>query len=378
MMYDFIIFEHSGLHNHILDLKIIGKMLKDCGYSVAMANVNVETNLLEDSSLPIIKIKTKQNRYRNNSLFLKAVIEELSPQAIYFYGGSVLASTSLNWLKYVPNDKIVFIWALRSYFFTFYKRFRFSKSYFYNIIRSINNTIIAKRKKNIHFFVSNNIIKDEFISLGYEPSRLVIREERTTLVLNSSKDKNGTPLSLLLIGSLRPEKRIDLCIDAIKSINDPEIHLTIAGKAYNIHGFDKKIDRLSSETPNITRVSHRLSNIEYINMIKKCDYLILCDEKQPSCVTNGTMAEALLTGRPIIAPNYNPYKYVVENYNVGLLYDIDCKSSLMQVLKKAKSISPSYFSEGIKKYQQDLMYKNVLHKFAYDIKESLKNCSYGD
>lgn len=378
MMYDFIIFEHSGLRNHILDLKIIGKMLKDCGYSVAIANVNMETNLFEYSDLPLIKIKTNPNKYRNSSLFLKAVMEELSPQTKYFYVGSVLASTSLNWLKYVPNDKIVFIWALRSYFFTFYKRFHFSKSYFYNIIRSINNTIITKRKKNIRFFVSNRIIRDEFISLGYEPSRLVLREERTTFVLKSSKNENGKPLSLLLIGSLRPEKRIDLCIEAIKAINDPEIHLTIAGKAYTIHGFDKKIEKLSSKIANITRISHRLSNDEYTTMIEKCDFLILCDEKQPSCVTNGTMAESLLAGRPIIAPNYNPYKYIVENYNVGLLYDINCKSSLIQAIQKAKSVPPSYFSEGIKKYQQDLMYEKVLNKFAHDMKESLKNNNYGN
>ena len=51
-MYDFIIFEHSGLKNHFIDLQTIGLMLRDAGYSVAIANVTQEKGLCHKSNIP--------------------------------------------------------------------------------------------------------------------------------------------------------------------------------------------------------------------------------------------------------------------------------------------------------------------------------------
>lgn len=373
-MYDFIIFEHSGLRNHFIDLQVIGKMLVDCGYSVAIANVTLEANECADSGLPVLNVKTHKDAFKNNNQYLKAVFDELSPLTKNFYVGSILSSSDLSWLRYVPTSKKVFLWALRSFFFTSYRRIKLSRHYPILFIRSLRNKRITRSLSNICFFVSEPIIIDELIELGYRRDRMVLRPERLTKSFQPVKDVNTKPLSLLSIGALREEKRIDLCIDALDAMGkDCGIHLTIAGKAYTIHGYDKMLERRSIESACVSRISRRLTDEEYNSLIKQSDYLILCDEKQPGCITNGTMAEALLAGRPIIAPNYNPYKYYVEKYGIGILYELHNRESLIQALDKAKSMSPNAFAEGIRKYQLDFTYERVLSNFSKELSTTLND-----
>lgn len=371
-MYDFIIFEHSGIRNHFVDLCAIGHMLRDSGFHVAIANVTSEAKECAEAGLPILELQAHPNTYKSKTAYMKAVIEELSPKTKYLYAGSILSSTSLTWLRYVPKYQKIFLWALRSFFFVFYKRFHISRSCPGDVLRSFRNAAITSKLTNVRFFVSDPIIRNEFIALGYAPWRLIIRPERTTTVFRPIKTTHNDPLSLLAIGALREEKRVDLCIEALNTLKDSGLHFTIAGKAYAIHGYDRKLERLSYNNPYITRISNRLSDDEYKNLISNCDYLVLCDEKQPSCVTNGTMAEALLAGRPIIAPNYNPYKYIVEKYKVGLLYEMYNQDSLVSTLKQAKYTNPSVFADGIIQYQKDFMYDAVLSDFAASIYETLK------
>lgn len=83
------------------------------------------------------------------------------------------------------------------------------------------------------------------------------------------------------------------------------------------------------------------------------------------------MAEALLLGRPIIAPNYNPYKSIIEKYGVGILYEMHDRESLRNALLQAKDTDSSEFSEGILNYQQDFMYDNVVGNFKKEINSKI-------
>lgn len=370
-MYDFIIFEHTGLKNHYIDLCTIGRMLHDCGYRIAIADVAGEKEACIGTTLPFISLKCDHRNYTSKNDFMKEVLRELSPLTKHFYVGSILSDTSLVWLKYVPKHQKVFLWALRSFFFTQYRRINISLSYPKDFVRSLCNVLLAKQHKNICFFVSDTTIRDEFIKLGIESFRIVIRQERICGMIRPVKISHNNPLCLLTIGALRPEKRIDLCIKALDSMENNDFHFTIAGKAYTIKGYDKSLEQLSKGKNYITRISSRLDEKQYNRLIDKCDYLILSDEKQPSCVTNGTMAEALLAGRPIIAPNYDPYKTIVEKYCVGILYEMYNIESLKEAFIKAKLTPSSYYSRGIESYQTDLLYDKVLRDFAIDLKTVL-------
>lgn len=370
-MYDFIIFEHTGLRNHMVDLCNIGQLLIDSGLKVAIANVTNERELCSDSGIKILDISVKRESYKSSCAYMEAVIKELSPMTKNFYVGSILSFTSLAWLKYVPPHHKVFLWALRSFFFTQYRRFRLSRTYLSDAFHSIYNSWIIHKRRNIYLFVSDTIIRDELVNLGYERERLIVRPERTTKEIRPVKQRNDATVALLSIGALRPEKRLDLCIDALEAIDGSDFHLVIAGKAYTIKGYDKMLEARSARNPAVTRIPYRLSAEEYDKLIADCDYLILCDEKQPSSVTNGTMAEALLAGRPIIAPNYDPYKYVIEKYRVGILYEMYDRESLINALLQAKDTDPAEFAQGIMSYQQDFMYDNVVGNFKKEINSKI-------
>lgn len=375
-MYDFIIFEHSGLRNHFVDLCKIGRILMDCNYRVAIANVTAEAEYCRNCGIDILTLKAFRDNYECKDSYMKAVFEELIPRAKYFYAGSILSDTDLSWLRYAPSSHKIFLWALRSFFFTNHRRLFMSRTYFQSAIRSYRNLRTIRRLQNVCFFVSEPIIRDEIVSLGIEPYRIVHRPERTCNNFSIESKDSTKVLNLLSMGTLRPEKRVDLCIKAINQLADENIQYTIAGKAYTTHGYDQKIDRMSSQSRYTTRVSRRLDDDEYNKLIKGCDYFVLCDEKQPSCVTNGTMAEALLAGKPIIAPNYDPYKFYIEKYHVGLLYKMHNIASLRAAIMKAKVTEYSEFADGLRRYQMDLMYDVVLRQFAQDISETLNFNSY--
>lgn len=86
-----------------------------------------------------------------------------------------------------------------------------------------------------------------------------------------------------------------------------------------------------------------------------------------SSVTNGTMNEALLKGKPIIAPNYNPYKDIIDNYNVGISYNPDSIESLTTAIMRAKENGVSFYSESILNYQKTLLIDVVSSNFVREL-----------
>ena len=143
------------------------------------------------------------------------------------------------------------------------------------------------------------------MKLGFNAERLVHRPERVIehLPENLNIDKTSKQCRYILsIGFLRPSKRVDLIINAFNQIDDVKIRFIIAGKASSDYGYGEKINKLASDNKIIERIDKRLEEEEYNSLIKNSTYLLICDERQLSSVTNGTMNEALLSGIPIIAP----------------------------------------------------------------------------
>jgi glycosyltransferase involved in cell wall biosynthesis len=83
------------------------------------------------------------------------------------------------------------------------------------------------------------------------------------------------------------------------------------------------------------------------------------------------MFEALIMGKPIIAPNHEPFRYEVERYGIGLLYDLNDSQSLVKTLRRAKELGANSFCENILKYQETLLEKNVIFSVEKQIKTIL-------
>lgn len=391
MMYDFILFEtlYNSV-NHCKDLCNIATLLRDCGYKVAIADVFHEAECCKVEGIPHIQVQAKCNailcpstaksslgRYYENlknrfiiDKYLCKVIEELSSKTKYFYAGTMMIGMPFMWLSRIPQDKIVFFWGLRSYYLTYYKLRKLK-------YETISSKIISSyflKKENVRLFVSDEIIRKEFLSLGFHPHQLVLRPERTIENLDQEVKKfenYSSKCNILCIGTLRPQKRIDLCVKALNELNVQNIQLTIAGKASKEYGYDQHISNLIKDNSNIVRIDKRLTDEEFDNLINTCDYLLLCDAKQLSSVTNGTMMEALIAGSPIIAPDYDPYKTIVSSYGVGILYDITDKNSIQKAFVKAAETKSCKYKESIKRFASTLIYDDVLRLFKSEIRNAL-------
>lgn len=386
-MYDFILFE-TFYGNHYKDMLMIAELLKDSGYNVAIAGLYHESVVKQDGRFPLLTVKAKcrakltssrskisivrvlcniWNRFQVD-LYLCKVIKELIPQSNNFYAGTMYLGLPLFWLWRLPNNKKIFFWGLRSYFLTLHKTNLKS-------VEGCSSWVLDRffrKRPNICLFVSETIIKKEFEQLGFSSDRLILRPERTIKEISINKpNRNDNKTQILVIGSLRYQKRIDLILDVFEKIEDEYLELVIGGKAKTDNGFDVWLNERANNVKGVRRVDVRYTDEEFGQQINECDYLLLCDMKQASCVSNGTMNDALLRGKPIIAPDYNPYKYYVEKYNVGILYDLGKPESIENALLKARDTKASTFEDGIISYQKDLLYSKVQKRFCEDLAGSI-------
>ena len=248
MKYDFILFENFyWATNHYKDVSLIAEMLNHGGYSVAIADVFQEADKCDVPGVPHIPIMAKlkcnfkpakskfkllgdlKNVFKKFFIdsYLKKVVREISDLADSFYVGSYHSGVSLKWLRSFPKERNVIFWGLRSYRLYEFKVRPFSKV----ACNSWRLRRYVDKNQQVRFFVSDELIKQEFIQVGIPENRLVIRPERYIEQLSPAQDNsNKESFEILSIGSLRPDKRIELILDALNNLNDKSIHYTIAGR----------------------------------------------------------------------------------------------------------------------------------------------------
>lgn len=388
--YDFIVFENWHLAtNHLKDVGLVASLLKDCGYAVAVADVyhNIDKIFIEGipcitiqhkvffldypktglmSKWPFVKIVGAVNRHRE-ARHLKFVMHELKGKFRHLYCGSYYVKMPIGWLRMIPNNSSAFFWGLRSVRLVQYKNIALD-------FAGVSSFFLRKyfdKHTNLKFFVSDSLIRDEFLSLGIAQNRLVIRPERFIEDYSSNSKDNSGDFVLLSIGSLRPQKRIEVILDSLAKLEDNDIQYVIAGAS--IQSYESIIEEGIRKTRDgmVKRLNRRLTEEEFNDLIHNADFLVLCDRQQESNVTNGTMNEALLAGVPIIAPNYNPYKFFIEKFNVGILFNPDDEDGLTHAIISAKELGSYSFKHNIKLYQTSFLKNNVLENLAESLKKVL-------
>lgn len=386
LKFDFILFENFHLAvNHYKDIVIIAEYLKASGFSVAIADVFQEDKYCIVDNVPHITINSTKFTdplvydtrkglisYLNNGLkqlkldkYLMSVAKEIEPQGRVIYAGSYHNGMSTKWIQYLAKRKSVIFWGLRS-----------SRMHEYKIrpisIVGFNSYLLRRcvdRFDNIKFFISDELIRNEFLIDGFSENRLILRPERYITNYPVSKVKR-TKTSLLTIGTIRETKQVEMGIKAIKNLHDMNYSYTIAGKSSD--EYESKLYKLYSQCKNITRINYRIPDIEFQRLYKLNDFLLLCDKQQNSLVTNGTMNEAIFNGMPIIAPNYDPYKYYIETYHIGLLYNANDVADLESVIHKAGKLGPGYFADAIYKYCIHYHLSEITNIFKNEITQKIE------
>lgn len=390
MKYDFLLLEHLyTVENHYKDLGILAHLLKKVGFKVAIVDVFKEAELCKVGDIPhlsldidcpelfrTLKTYTKKRSgwvnlyYRvRKDIYLYKILKRLKGMAPNIYLGSMTLATPAFFFNAFDSNTNYFMWALRSSYVLNWKNDKIGLFHF--ISKALYKNI--HKHKNLNLIVSNKLIKDEFVEhVGVEQNRIVLRPERVIkekCLIEGKKNKENS-LSLLFIGTLRPSKNVEFCIEAIKRLNDKRITYTVAGRCKSDKKYSEKISKLSENVQNVYRIDRFIPNEEYEELIRNCDFLILCDKKESSCASNGTMSEALLHGKPIIAPDYDPFKYEVEKYGVGILYQHNDVDSLCETILTALNKGTDPFKENILSYQENFIEGSVVCKLKEQLKEN--------
>lgn len=384
---DFLLFEnyHQAMH-HKLDMVLIAQMLQSQGLKVAILNLYYEEGEDIIEGIPVLNLpfstpipndqwqlkpKNKLHSLLSKIRFLwqqhwyfKKVIKYITPLADNFYCGSyhVLLPKQLLYMK-----KPCYFWGLRSS-----RMDKFLRKFLREPVEAIHAYQLKRaffKNNNCRLFVSNEIIREEFISLGLNASRTIIREERCIKQIgNANLDLIDKHPSFLVIGQLRKQKNLPLSISAFKQANITNSHLYLIGKSEG--NYESVIETSIDDDKRIERKNKYLEYEEFNQYFSQSHFVLFADEQGESCITNGTMMEALIHHRPIICPNYNPYRFYVEKYHIGLLYRPNDLDDYTRAIQDANIQGVSSFIPYIDKFLESILFNKTAQEFVQDIKKS--------
>ena len=382
--YNFLLFEnyHQAIH-HIFDLVLIGRMLKSQGLNVGIFDIYHEINEDVIDGLPVVhwsnKCKVPDDGWRlrkhsvwetiikskifwyNQHRYMNEALAFVRDKADAFYCGSYHNGMSTVFFRL---KKPCYWWGLRS------ERFRFSWSKCFPSIMSGLHIWFERnrflRNPYQRLFVSNKIIMDEYEQLGLARDRMVIREERVVeKITDSNLMSLDVNVSFLVIGQLRPQKHVPTTIGAFKKANIPNAKLKLIGRSQG--EYEKVITKSIGADNRITRQNAFLEYEVFNKYFSESHFVLFADEQGPSCITNGTMTEALINHRPVICPNFNPYSYYINKYGVGLLYEPGNIDSYSAAMLKATDLGVEHFQSAIDEYLYTIEFDSVAKQLVKDI-----------
>lgn len=374
--YDFILFENYQLAtHHLYDVMLIAKLLKSQGANVAIFDLYNQLSENEVKGIHVIKWEPKSqlpdvewmqrqhskwetlskfHKYtKQRNRYLKEAKKFIIDHADNFYCGSLYNGMPT---LFFDIKKPCYWWGLRS------SRMRIRcKEMFQSPITAINKAIERFnfiRNPFQRLFVSNAIILEEFVNIGIDRERIVIREERCISSIGTKHLDKMTPnISFLVIGMLRPEKHIPLTVSAFKAANIPDSMLFLIGRSSA--GYEPVIEDAIAYIPHILRQNKYLEYDDFNQAFQKSHFVLFADEEGSSCITNGTLTEALINHRPVICPNCQPYKHYIEKFGVGLTYEAGDVASYATAIKEAYRLGVNYFMENIDDFLSTIQFDIV-------------------
>lgn len=140
---------------------------------------------------------------------------------------------------------------------------------------------------------------------------------------------------LLYFGSMYYGKGIDILYSASKLINDKNIKIIIASnpKTINFEFSDKVLQNKN----NIIYQSGHMSEKNMGYIFAAANAIILPYRKTYENGTSGVFVQAALAKKPVICPNFYPFKDVCKKYKMGLIFKVENPESLAKSIIKVKN-----------------------------------------
>lgn len=392
-LYDILCFEnyHSAYH-HQYDVVLIARLLQHGGMKVGILDIYQEIEKDEIEGIPVINIEGVEKLDFSNQLtgnkvlatlravpffykrdrYYKKVLAQVQDLADSFYCGSYNMWMSTAFMKL---EKPCFYWGLRSSRMNFKLSHIWRENPFALRYSWIKRRFLSNKCQCL--FVSNHIIKEEFLKLGVPAESIVIREERC---VEQKKEGNEALLSenvrFLTIGQLRPEKQVQQTIEAFRAAKLENAELYLVGKGKD-EGYDEGLRNIIGDDNRIHRVGDFLEYDAFNEHFAKAHFVVFADRQQMSSITNGTLAEALINHRPVIVPDYPPFNYYVNTYHVGLLFTPNDVNSYSEAMKKAFMSGASSFFPAIEEFLKKIDFESVSKELTANVRSIINKSKKG-
>lgn len=190
-----------------------------------------------------------------------------------------------------------------------------------------------KRKSNIVDAVAGNsgFILNRHLSLGYfskTPIRRVIMSSYSARDISSpSAFGNDRPLRLGFLGRLKPNKGIELLLQAFERLSHAEYELWIGGSGPE--GYEQHL-----------KTRYAQHNIHFLGFVKPESFFSTIDVLVTPSVWHDplprTIFEAYTHGIPVIGSNRGGIPEIIHNGQTGFVFDPDHPDTLLSVVKKVR------------------------------------------
>ncbi len=194
----------------------------------------------------------------------------------------------------------------------------------------------------------------------FKPSAKIMRRPHpifTHFPKPSGKLKKRGKLELLYFGLIRPYKGVDVLIDAIKKLNDPEVHLTIVGEVWG----DKNKEKLTNQLKQYGQdnIEH---NFEYVDEKEAAEYFDRADVvvlPYLSATGSGVVTLAYYYGKPVLATAVGGLPDVVSNGETGRLVRPGNAVELAKTIARIDRNQVKKMQPNIKKFCSENTWDNM-------------------
>lgn len=216
------------------------------------------------------------------------------------------------------------------------------------ITEAINRWVI-KRADGV--MCHGPFLASQLIDLGVNPERLFQFGISYRYLIDNPNSPPEEPLGIalggeneymLFIGRMREEKGIfDLLAATTERLRrDQHLRLLYVGGGLDTPRLEKEIKRLNLEEKVI--LMGYLEHDKVPQLIKQCKLVVTPTRSSFSESRCKSAIEALVLGKPVVAPNFGPFPYVFQHRKNGLLYTPDSVADLKKNIEMALSDSDLY------------------------------------
>ena len=203
----------------------------------------------------------------------------------------------------------------------------FQNSYIRSLSLYIMLENIKKKLCNLHpdFFITlTEFAKNKLIEFGISGKSIYVKPNFINEILNNNVNKGNY---CAFVGRISTEKGISVLIKCFNELISSDIYLKIIGSGPLYIDLKNKILN-GNDNIELLGLLEPKESIEYIQNAKFLIMPSLCYEGFPI-----TLVEAMAAGTPAIASSIGAFKYLIENYKTGILFEPGNANDLAEKIK---------------------------------------------